>query len=74
MNKKAVNILLKCKEETWFLDLEFLYLSKKNELKINEIPVIWTEFFYKNRVAKLNVLRDGIYAIIAFIRIKIRYL
>ncbi len=74
MNKKAVKVLLECKESTWFLDLEFLYLSKKNMLKINEVPVEWTEFFYKNRVAKLNVLRDGIYAIIAMIRIKIRFL
>ncbi len=74
MNTKAVQVLLECKESTWFLDLEFLYMSKKSKLRISEIPVIWTEFFYKNRVAKLNVLRDGIYAIIAFIRIKIRYL
>jgi dolichyl-phosphate beta-glucosyltransferase len=74
MNKKAVNVLLKCKETTWFLDLEFLSLSIKNKLRITEIPVIWTEFFYKNRVAKLNVWRDGIYAIIAVIRIKIRYI
>lgn len=72
MNKAGLDILVLCKEETWFLDLEFLAFCKKKGVKVLEIPVSWTEFYYTFRKSKLRVFRDGFRAIISMFRIKIR--
>lgn len=70
MNKKGVEVLRKCTEDTWFFDLEFLFLAQSKGLRILEVPVGWEEFRYEGRESKLNVLRDGISAIVAMFRIR----
>ena len=72
MNDKGRNVLLKCKEDGWFFDMELLALAQKNELRVKEIPVAWEEFRYASRGSKLKVLRDGFQAIAAMFRIRTR--
>lgn len=71
MNARGVEYLLQCKEHTWFIDMEFLARAQYAGLTITEIPVEWQEFRFPDRKSKLNVLRDGIAAIIAMFRIRI---
>src|SRR3989344_1318566 len=72
MNRRGIDIFKKCKENSWFFDMEFLALSSKNGLRILEVPVLWEEFRYKDRKTKLHLVRDGFSAIITMIRIRIR--
>lgn len=72
MNKVGLGTFILCKEETWFLDLEFLAFCKKKGLRVLEIPVSWKEFYYKDRKSKLRVFRDGFCAIISMFRIRNR--
>jgi len=72
MNKKGITVLAMCEERTWFFDLEFLDLAKKVGLNVKEMPVEWDEFVYKNRKSKINILRDGFLAMLAFVRIYYR--
>lgn len=72
MNKKATSILSEGFENTWFFDLEFLYMSQDKKLRIKEIPVKWEEFRYADRVSKLNVITDGLRAIVAMFKIRAR--
>jgi len=72
MNKTGLEVFKMCKEKSWFFDVEFLCLAKKKNLKISELPVYWEEYRYKDRKAKLKVVRDGFSAIITMIKIKNR--
>jgi len=68
-NKKAREILIRCKENNWFLDLEFLARSERAGLTINEIPVEWEEFWYEKRKSKLSLIQDGVRGFVAVLRI-----
>jgi len=70
MNAEGKKRLLATVESAWFMDLEFLAYAERDKLVIKEIPVKWNEFRYENRKPKLNVLRDGVLAIIAMVRIR----
>lgn len=72
MNERGRNILRECEETGWFVDMELLAKAERAGLVIIELPVAWEEFRYKGRVAKLNVIRDGIGAISAMMRIRDR--
>jgi len=72
MNNRGIVTLAMCEEKTWFFDLEFLDLAKKVGLGVKEMPVDWNEFVYKNRKSKINILRDGFLAMLAFVRIYYR--
>ena len=41
--KKAKKYLLMCENNRWGYDFEFLYLLQKNNLKVMEMPVGWSE-------------------------------
>lgn len=70
MNAKARDILKTCREDGWFLDIEFLAKAVQDGLKIVEVPVPWVEFRYAGRKSRLSMLKDGLGAIKAMWRIK----
>ncbi|MSU73892.1 glycosyltransferase [Candidatus Kaiserbacteria bacterium] len=72
MNTKGRTVLCEGLETSWFFDIEFLARARRSGLSIKEAPVVWNEFHYPDRVAKLNVWRDGVLAIFAMIRIRAR--
>ncbi|MCX6716556.1 MAG: glycosyltransferase family 2 protein [Candidatus Taylorbacteria bacterium] len=69
MNSKAVKTLLECKENSWFLDTEFMAKAPRIGLKIAEVPIEWKEKVYKNRKSKLNLFKDGSRSLSALWRI-----
>ena len=72
MNKRAKNVLLKCEENDWFLDIEFLARAKKEGLKIKEVSVPWVENRYQNRKSKIKYFKDSLEGLLAILRIKKR--
>jgi len=70
MNQKGLAVLKSCKEDGWFLDIEFLARARQDNLRIIEIPVPWLEFRYPNRKSQIRHFRDGVEAIKAILRIK----
>lgn len=74
MNRRGLLVLRKCKEKKWFLDMELLARAQKQGLHIAEVPIAWDEHHYKNRKSKLSLVRDGVAAISAMMRIKTRIL
>jgi dolichyl-phosphate beta-glucosyltransferase len=72
MNARGRTILKGCEEEGWFLDLEFLARAHQKGLSILELPVAWDEHRFANRASKLRLLRDGLGAVRAMIRIRMR--
>lgn len=73
-NQRGVDILVGGKEGGWFWDVEFLASAQRGGLTIKEVPIDWDEFRYEGRKSKLNLVRDGISAIVALIRIRLRML
>jgi glycosyltransferase involved in cell wall biosynthesis len=72
MNQSGREILSQCEETGWFFDMEFLARAYKKGLHIVEFPVTWNEYRFSARHSKLNVLSDGVAAVIAMIRIRRR--
>lgn len=70
MTTQGLSLLTQCKETGWFLDMEFLARAELSSLKIKEVPVLWNEHHFEDRVSKLDVFRDGIEAIRAMFRIR----
>ena len=70
MNRKGTAHLAQCRETGWFLDLEFLARAEKLGLRIREMSVHWDEDRFPKRVSKLRVLRDGVQALVAMVRIR----
>ena len=70
MDVKGLELLKQCKEDGWFLDMEFLYKTQKRGLRIVEIPVPWIEFRYSDRKSQIRHLRDGAGALAAMFRIR----
>ncbi|MDD5438204.1 MAG: glycosyltransferase family 2 protein [Patescibacteria group bacterium] len=70
MNSKAKNLLSKCREEGWFLDIEFLAKAVQDGLIVTEVPVPWIEFRYAGRKSQVNMVKDGWQAVKAMLRIK----
>lgn len=71
-NKQGRDLLLRCTELGWFLDVEWLALAQHSRLRITEVPIEWVEQYYPNRKSKLRVVRDGLKAFAAFARIRAR--
>ena len=71
-NAEGRDVLRLCQETGWFLDMEWLSLSQKRGLRIVEVPIEWVEQFYPDRKSKLSVVRDGLKALVAFVRIRRR--
>ncbi len=70
MNKEGTRILLATKENTWFLDLEFIALLESLHTPFIEVPVSWDEHRYLGRASKLSFMKDGLGACIAMVRIR----
>lgn len=70
MDRRGKNILMKCRENTWFLDLELIARTESAGLPIATIPVRWTESRYPKRKSKLNVGRDGMRAVLNMIQLR----
>ena len=70
MNIKGKEVLIACKETTWFLDLELIAQATSARLVVEELPIEWEEFYYVHRASKLRVVRDGLHALIAMMRIR----
>jgi glycosyltransferase involved in cell wall biosynthesis len=70
MNKKGMQVLRECSEDTWFFDMELLARAQKKGLHISELPIVWEENYYPQRKSKLSVWRDGIGALGAMLRIR----
>jgi glycosyltransferase involved in cell wall biosynthesis len=70
MNQKGKEVFARNKENTWFFDLEFLARAGREGLRIQEVPVAWTEFRYAGRKSKLHPLKDGLNAVMAMLRIR----
>lgn len=74
LNTRALDVLARCTESTWFLDMELLARAQAEKLRIKEVAVDWDEFRFPGRKSKLRVFRDGIGAIVAMLRIRISML
>jgi glycosyltransferase involved in cell wall biosynthesis len=74
LNARALQVLERCTEGTWFLDMELLARAQREGLRIKEVAVDWDEFRFPGRKSKLNIVRDGVAAIIAMFRIRISML
>jgi len=72
MNQKALNVLRTCKEQGWFLDIEFLAKARQYGLRVAEVPVPWIEFRYPLRKSHIRHIRDGLSAISAIYKIRQR--
>lgn len=72
MNERGRAVLATCEETGWFLDLEFLARAERAGLIIREVPIAWEEFYFPGRGSKLRVVRDGIGAVAAMLRIRQR--
>ena len=70
MNQRATDILLTCTEDGWFLDIEFLAKARQYKLRVQEVPVPWTEFRYPDRKSHIRHVRDGLGALRAIWRIR----
>ncbi len=70
MKRKAVQLFLSTKEDTWFFDLEFIALLERLGIPFREVPVTWNEHRYPKRRSKLSTTRDGVRGVIAMLRIR----
>ncbi len=59
-------------DNNWFFDTEILIFSKRNNLKIKEIPVNWSENRYEKRKSKIKLLKDSFKFIGNLIKLKKR--
>lgn len=66
MDRLGVDVLVRCHEDTWFLDVEFLARAERAGLRVVEIPIGWNEEHYRGRPSKLSVWRDGFGALKTF--------
>ncbi len=41
LNEKSKELFVKCSNDRWSYDFEFLYFLRRNRLKILEIPIVW---------------------------------
>ena len=56
----------------WFFDTELIFFSKKNNFKIKEIPVDWSENRYDERKSKVNIFTDSLRAFLNLLKLRIR--
>lgn len=63
----AKRLFEKLSRDDWSFDSELIFLAKKFNLKIKEVPVIWQD---KQKTSKVRPLRDGIKSFISLVRIK----
>ncbi len=58
VNRKVIkNILPKIKNNTWFFDTEMVFLAEKENYRVKEIPVSWTEHKKIGRKSRVNFIK-----------------
>src|SRR3989344_779780 len=62
-------LVLKCVEDTYFLDTEIIKSAKFNNYKVYEHETEWIDSRYKERKTKVNLIKDSREALKALIRI-----
>lgn len=72
MNSRGKAVLRECQERGWFFDMELLALAEREGLMVKETAVRWEEFRFTGRSSKLRLLRDGVGALLAMLRIRRR--
>lgn len=68
-NQQASKVLDDCKEDTWFLDSEFLARAHQADFKIHQVPLIWIESRYPDRLSSVPLFKTAIQGIFAQMRI-----
>lgn len=48
------------KDNNWFFDTELIYLAYRQNYRIKEIPVSWSENRYQQRKSKVSLIKDGL--------------
>lgn len=72
MDKHGKALLVLCEENTWFLDLELIGKAEQQGLRMQTMPVNWTEFRYPLRKSKLRMVSDGGSAIVNMLKLRKR--
>ncbi len=67
--KVIEKIIPKLAANQWEVDIELLYLCKKNNFAIKEIPTVW----YDQAGSKLRPLRSGLHMLGSIIALRLRY-
>ncbi len=70
MNERTTPIMFATIDNTWWSELECILLAERLGVKIKEISVIWNEKRYGARKSTVMVVRDGLKAIKAMIKIR----
>jgi hypothetical protein len=70
--KSFLNISNSITNPYWFFDTELIFFSKKNKLKIIEIPVDWSENRYDERKSKVNICTDSLRAFLNLLKLRVR--
>jgi aminoacyl-tRNA hydrolase len=72
MDARGRSIFLATVNPTWFFDVEFLALAERLGVHVVEIPVMWSEHRYPERLSKLSTVKDGARSVAAAFRIRRR--
>lgn len=70
MNERVRPILLATVDNTWWSELEFLVMAERLGIGIHELTVEWREDRYPNRKSSVMLVRDGLRAIRAMIKMR----
>ncbi len=58
--KAAHDLVPKVQDNNWFFDTELLFLAQKNNYKIKELPIRWTEKQNRRRKSKVKIIRTAL--------------
>lgn len=71
VSKKIMPLI---KDNNWFFDTELIYLAYRQNYRIKEIPVNWSENRYQQRKSKVSLTKDSLKFIYRLIKLKIKFL
>lgn len=70
--QNAIPILLRCREENYFMDTEFLVRARRAGLQVEEESIAWLEQRYPERRSKTASIRDAYRGGRAFLQLFLR--
>jgi len=59
-------------DNNWFFDTELIYLAYRQNYRLKEIPVNWSENRYQQRKSKIRLFQDGFSFLIKLLKLKLR--
>lgn len=68
--RAAQDLIPKIQDNHWFFDTELLFLAQKNNYKIAELPIRWTEKKNRQRKSKVKVIRTALDYIKEILRLR----